>query len=80
LSQQRTKEIGIRKSLGASNNQILLLLLSVFGKLLLIGCLIGMPVAYLLSGQWLKGFVYQTPLSAVVFAGCHRHRSFHHIA
>jgi putative ABC transport system permease protein len=69
LSQQRTKEIGIRKSLGASNNQILLLLLSVFGKLLLIGCLIGIPVAYLLSGQWLKGFVYQTPLSAVVFAG-----------
>jgi putative ABC transport system permease protein len=68
LSEQRTKEIGIRKSMGASNMQVLLLLLSVFGKLLLIGCVVGIPTAYLVASQWLKNFVYQTPLSVMLFS------------
>jgi putative ABC transport system permease protein len=69
LSEQRTKEIGIRKTLGASNLQVLTLLLSVFAKLLLIACVIGVPVAWYLSSTWLESFVYQTPLGVMVFAG-----------
>lgn len=67
LSEQRTKEIGIRKTLGASNGQILFLLLGVFGKLLLIACVVGVPVAFLLSTRWLESFQYQTPLTVTVF-------------
>lgn len=69
ISEQRTKEIGIRKSLGASSGQILKLLLAVFGKLLLIACLIGVPVSYYLTDRWLQGFVYRTSTSAFVFGG-----------
>ncbi|MCU0420567.1 MAG: ABC transporter permease [Cyclobacteriaceae bacterium] len=69
LSEQRTKEIGIRKSLGASHGQVLWLLLKTFGVLLLIGCAVGIPVAYWAASQWLKTFVYQTPINALLFAG-----------
>lgn len=69
LSEQRTKEIGIRKTLGASNLQVLVLLLNIFAKLLLIACVIGVPVAWYLSSRWLESFVYQTPLGVMVFVG-----------
>ncbi len=69
MSEQRTKEIGIRKSMGASSLQILFLLLSVFAKLLLIACVIAIPIAYYLSSQWLSSFVYKTSLSVWVFSG-----------
>ena len=69
LSQQRTKEIGIRKTMGASNVQVLVLLLSIFGRLLLIACIIGLPITYYLASQWLEGFSYQTELSVWVFGG-----------
>ncbi|GAB4497856.1 MAG: ABC transporter permease [Saprospiraceae bacterium] len=69
LARQRVKEIGIRKTLGASNSQILLMLLKVFGKILLIGSVVGIPVALFLSSRWLKNFEYQVPLSFLVFAG-----------
>ena len=69
LSQQRTKEIGIRKTLGASTGQVMTLLLGIFGKLLLVACLVGLPVTYYLSNQWLSGFAYQADLSAWLFGG-----------
>lgn len=69
LARQRIREIGIRKTLGASNGQILLMLLRVFGKILLIACFVGIPIALYLSGRWLKNFEYQTPLSFALFAG-----------
>jgi putative ABC transport system permease protein len=69
LSQQRTKEIGIRKTMGASNAQVLILLLSIFGRLLIIACLIGLPITYYLCTKWLSGFAYQTDLSVWVFGG-----------
>jgi len=67
LSEQRTKEIGIRKTLGASNMQILVLLMKIFAKLLLIACIVGVPIAWYLSSKWLEGFVYRTPLGGMVF-------------
>jgi putative ABC transport system permease protein len=69
LSQQRTKEIGIRKTLGASNIQVLVLLLSIFGRLLLIACIIGLPVTYYFASEWLADFSYQIDLSVWVFGG-----------
>ncbi|MFM9837059.1 MAG: FtsX-like permease family protein [Cyclobacteriaceae bacterium] len=69
MSEQRTKEIGIRKSMGASSLQILLLLLAVFAKLLLVACLIAIPTAYFLSSQWLASFVYRTSLTVWVVGG-----------
>lgn len=70
MAQQRTREIGIRKALGSSSAQIVTLLLSVFGKLLLIASLVAIPVTYLLTSKWLQRFAYQTPLSIWVFAVC----------
>lgn len=67
MSQQRTKEIGVRKTMGASNSQILILLLSVFGKLLMLATLVAVPVAYYVADQWLNSFEYRTPLSLWVF-------------
>jgi putative ABC transport system permease protein len=69
LSQQRTKEIGIRKTMGASNGQVLFLLLGIFARLLLIACVIGLPVTYYFASQWLSGFSYRTDLSVWVFGG-----------
>jgi putative ABC transport system permease protein len=69
MSEQRTKEIGIRKSMGASSIQILLLLLGVFAKLLLVACVIAIPTAYFLSSQWLASFVYRTSLTFWVVGG-----------
>lgn len=69
MSQQRTKEIGIRKTMGASNVQVLILLLSVFAKLLIIACVVALPLTYLISSKWLEGFQYRTSLSVWVFGG-----------
>ena len=55
--------------MGVSSLQILVLLLSVFGKLLLISSVIALPVAYYISNQWLQSFEYRTSLSVVVFSG-----------
>jgi putative ABC transport system permease protein len=69
MAQQRTREIGIRKAMGSSNRQILMLLLTVFAKLLVIASVIAVPVTYFLSAKWLERFVYQTPLSPELFLG-----------
>lgn len=69
MSQQRTKEIGIRKAMGSSNLQIVILLLKVFGVLLLISCIIAIPLTYFFANKWLETFVYQTPLTPWLFLG-----------
>jgi putative ABC transport system permease protein len=65
--QQRTKEIGIRKVLGASSARITVSLVNQFVKLVFISFLIAVPVAWILSEKWLKSFVYRTDIPVYIF-------------
>ena len=65
---QRTKEIGIRKVLGASVSSIVALLSRDFVKLVLVAIIIASPLAWYAINQWLRGFVYKTDIGWWVFA------------
>ncbi|MDP4264634.1 MAG: ABC transporter permease [Bacteroidota bacterium] len=65
---QRTKEIGIRKVLGASAGNIALLLSNQFVKLVLIAFLVASPMAWLAMNKWLQDFVYRIQISWWMFA------------
>jgi putative ABC transport system permease protein len=58
-AEQKTKEIGIRKVLGASSQQMMVLLTSKYVKLSLIAFMIGIPVAIALTGWWMNSFEYK---------------------
>jgi putative ABC transport system permease protein len=60
-TERRTKEIGIRKVMGASVKDIVWLLTSNFTKLVLLANVIAWPVAYYFMNQWLTRFVYRAP-------------------
>lgn len=64
---QRTKEIGIRKVLGASIPGVVLLLTRDFTKLVLIAFVIAVPFAWWMMSQWLSSFAYRIPLGASSF-------------
>ena len=66
-AERRTREIGIRKVLGASVASIVLLLSRAFLKLVLVANLIAWPIAYYLTHLYLQNFAYRTPLSAWPF-------------
>ncbi|MFZ2053013.1 MAG: ABC transporter permease [Candidatus Aminicenantales bacterium] len=68
ITEQRTKEIGIRKVLGASAPQVLFLLTRQFAFLVLIANIIAWPVAYWITRQWLQDFAYRTTMTAWLFA------------
>ncbi|MBN8677624.1 MAG: ABC transporter permease [Chitinophagales bacterium] len=68
-AEQRTKEIGIRKVLGASVRNISQLLMRDFLKLVLLGILIAAPVAGYLMQQWLTDFAYRIDLQWWMFVG-----------
>jgi putative ABC transport system permease protein len=67
-AQRRTKEIGIRKVLGASVANIIAMLTKDFVALIIISIVIASPVAYYFMRQWLNDFVYRTNISWWVFA------------
>jgi len=67
MAEQRTREIGIRKVLGASVPEVLLLLSRDFILLVGISCLIAAPVAWYFLHQWLTGYYYRITISPLVF-------------
>lgn len=67
LTTQRTKEIGIRKVLGSSVSNIVLLLSRGFIQLVLVANLIAWPLAWLAMDNWLQGFPYRIQLNPVWF-------------
>ena len=70
MVEQRTKEIGIRKVLGASVQQLLVLFSGQFVKLLLLAFCLAAPLAYLLMRQWLQSFAYRIEISGWMFVAC----------
>ena len=67
MVQSRTKEIGVRKVLGASTSHLVMLLSREFMLLILLANLIAWPIAYYLMRDWLSGFAYQTDLNVLPF-------------
>ncbi len=67
-TQQRTKEIGVRKVLGASVTSIVALLSKDFLKLVLIAILLASPLAWYAMNRWLQDFAYRVEVSWWVFA------------
>ena len=66
-AEQRTKEIGIRKVLGASASKIFLLLSREFLRWVLLANLIAWPVAYFAMHKWLQNFAYRIQVGIVAF-------------
>jgi putative ABC transport system permease protein len=69
MIQQRTKEVGIRKVLGAGIADISFLLSKDFLRLIGIAFLVAAPLAGLLMDRWLQDFAYRTTMSWWVFGG-----------
>jgi hypothetical protein len=67
-AEQRTREIGVRKVLGASVPGIVSLLSKDFLALVLIAIVIASPIAWYSVYSWLQGFAYRTPISWWIFA------------
>ena len=72
ITEQRTKEIGIRKVVGASVIEIVIILSKEFTKWVILANLIAWPIAYYVMNNWLRNFAYRIDinLSAFLIAGC----------
>ncbi len=68
-AEQRIKEIGIRKVLGAKITDIIVLMGKNFMLLILVALLIGIPIAYYIVNNYLKDYAYRISLSWTIFAG-----------
>jgi len=69
MAERRTKEIGIRKVLGARASGIMLLLTKEFAKWVVIANVVAWPAAYFVSKKWLQGFAYRIDLGWGIFIG-----------
>lgn len=67
VTEQKTKEIGIRKVLGASVSEIVFLLSKEFAKWVLIANVIAWPLIYYIMNKWLENFAYRTSIGIWVF-------------
>jgi putative ABC transport system permease protein len=68
MAEQRTKEIGIRKVLGASVSGITILLSKEFTKWVVVANAIAWPAAYFAMNKWLQGYAYRVELTLLTFA------------
>jgi putative ABC transport system permease protein len=66
-AEQKTKEVGIRKVLGANVSQVVGMFIWLFVKIFLVAALIAIPVAWVASYKWLEDFAYKTTISPLVF-------------
>jgi len=67
MAEQRTKEIGVRKVLGASVVNIVYMLSTGFTKLILIAMVIAIPVSWIAIKSWLNNFAYHVDIGWIVF-------------
>jgi putative ABC transport system permease protein len=67
MTEQRFKEIGIRKTLGASIPSIIILLTKEVTKLILLAAIIAIPVSYYFLQRWLEGFAYRTGIGITTY-------------
>ena len=67
VAEQRTKEVGIRKVLGASMLNVWQLISKEFVWLVVFSCVIAAPLGYFLLKSWLNGFTYRTEISWWIF-------------
>ena len=68
-AEKRRKEIGIRKVMGSTERNIILLLSGDFTKLVVIAIALAVPVSYLLTQQWLANFAFKITLEWWFFIG-----------
>jgi putative ABC transport system permease protein len=68
-AERRTKEIGIRKAMGASTADIVMLLIWEFAQPVLLANVIAWPLAYIVMRRWLDGFAYRIALDPLIFVG-----------
>ena len=66
-AEQRKKELGVRKVLGASVRKLVFIFTSEFTVLIIISIVLASPLAYLFVQQWLTDFAYKTPIELWVF-------------
>jgi putative ABC transport system permease protein len=66
-AEKRTKEIGIRKVMGATASNIILLLSTEFTKWILLANILAWPLAYYAMHRWLQGFAYRTSIGILPF-------------
>ena len=69
MAERRTKEVGIRKAIGATAASIVWLFSKDTARLVGIGVVVGLPLAYLGAQQWLQQFAYQAEIGAGLIAG-----------
>ena len=63
LAERKSKEMAIRKVMGADTSDVLRKMIAPFLKLMAVACIIGLPIAYYLSNKWLDNFIYKVEWS-----------------